>query len=189
FGKGKSYMGGAGRALDLIVGGWQTNWTFNWSSGLPWTPSYSQCGQDRDTGPCRPTLRGTFDPSPGSFDPINHQVVFFTPVPTLAAPGDIAGPFQRPQPGTFGGVARNKLTGPSFFGANMAISKAFKVTERVQAKFRMDAYNVFNHPVYSFNSAAGNHCIDCPGTDAGLIKDIENGTTMRQLQFGLRIEF
>ena len=189
FGKGKDYLGGAGRAADLIVGGWQMNWTLNWSSGLPWTPSYSQCGADKDTGPCRPNLVGSFSPSAGSLDPVKHQVVFFTPSATLASPGATAGAFQRPQPGTFGAVARNKFTGPGFFGANLAVMKNFTVTERVKAQFRVDAFNVFNHPVYGFSSTAGNRCIDCAGTDAGLIKNIEDGTTMRQLQFGLRITF
>jgi len=189
FGKGKDYLGGAGRAADLIVGGWQMNWTLNWSSGLPWTPSYSQCGADKDTGPCRPNLVGSFSPSAGSLDPVKHQVVFFTPSATLASPGATAGAFQRPQPGTFGAVARNKFTGPGFFGANLAVMKNFTVTERVKAQFRVDAFNVFNHPVYGFSSTAGNRCIDCSGTDAGLIKNIEDGTTMRQLQFGLRITF
>jgi len=92
-------------------------------------------------------------------------------------------------PGTFGIVPRNKFTGPSFFGANLAVMKNFAITERVRAQFRVDAFNVFNHPVYGFSSTAGNRCIDCVGTDAGLIKNIEDGTTMRQLQFGLRFSF
>ena len=189
FGKGKTYMGGTGRAADLLVGGWGMNWTLNWSSGLPWTPSYSQCGADKDTGPCRPTLKGSFSPSPGDFDPVLHQVVFFTPTATMVNPGDTSGAFQRPLPGTFGIVPRNKFTGPSFFGANLAVMKNFAITERVRAQFRVDAFNVFNHPVYGFSSTAGNRCIDCVGTDAGLIKNIEDGTTMRQLQFGLRFSF
>jgi carboxypeptidase family protein/TonB-dependent receptor-like protein len=189
FGKGKQFGTNAGRAMDLIIGGWQTNWTLNWSSGLPWTPSYSQCGADRDTGPCRPDLAGSFDPSPGDFDPVLHQVVFFTPVAPLATNGATSGPFGRPQVGTFGNTPRNAFTGPSFFGANMSLMKNFNITERFKGQFRMDAFNVFNHPVYGFSSTAGNRCIDCQGSDAGLIKDIENGTTMRQLQFGLRFTF
>jgi len=70
----------------------------------------------------------------------------------------------------------------------MSLAKGFKVTERVNAQFRMDAYNVFNHPVYGFSSTQGNTCVDCGGT-AGLITGLENGTTMRQLQFGLRLTF
>ena len=56
----------------------------------------------------------------------------------------------------------------------------------------MDAFNVFNHPVYGFSSqdygATGGTNVDGVG-DNGQIKDIEAGTTMRQLQFGLRIGF
>src|SRR5207253_3163816 len=102
----------------------QAKLTKRFSKGLQvishytWTPSYSQCGADKDTGPCRPNLVGSFSPSAGSLDPVKHQVVFFTPSATLASPGATAGAFQRPQPGTFGAVARNKFTGPGFFGAN-----------------------------------------------------------------------
>ena len=70
----------------------------------------------------------------------------------------------------------------------MSLLKNFRVTERVVAQFRMDAFNVFNHPVLGFNSNQGNHCIDCGG-DAGKVTDIEADTTMRQLQFAVRFTF
>ena len=63
-------------------------------------------------------------------------------------------------------------------------------------EFRMDANNIFNHPVLGFNYTQGNTCIDCLQTnpaknisDAGRISDIENNTSMRLLTFGLRISF
>ena len=58
FGKGKRFMGNAGRALDLLIGGFQLNTTTNYSSGLPWSPQYKDCGTDEDTGPCRPIVVG-----------------------------------------------------------------------------------------------------------------------------------
>ena len=39
------------------------------------------------------------------------------------------------------------MRGPHAFYDDMALSKAFTITERVKAEFRFDAYNVFNHPV------------------------------------------
>ena len=54
FGKGKKYLGGAGKAENYLVGGWQLSNTTNWSSGLPWTPSFNNCGTDQDVGVCRP---------------------------------------------------------------------------------------------------------------------------------------
>jgi len=73
----------------------------------------------------------------------------------------------------------------------MSVAKNFAVTEGVKMQFRMDAYNVFNHPIYGFsaNDAGGGTCIDCVGTNNGKITNIENGTTMRQIQFGLRLTF
>jgi hypothetical protein len=74
----------------------------------------------------------------------------------------------------------------------MSIVKNFSFAERFKAEFRMDAFNVFNHPVYGFSSqdygATGGTCIDCGG-NSGQIRDIENGTTMRQLQFAIKLSF
>ena len=74
------------------------------------------------------------------------------------------------------------------------MSKNFAITERYQAQFRFDAYNVFNHPVLGFNSNQGNTCVDCGG-NAGQITDIEGDSSpgspsgMRAIQFGLRFIF
>jgi hypothetical protein len=196
FGKGKAFGGNSGRAADLIIGGWQTNWTVNWSSGLPWTASIGECNEVTDAGPCRPnTSSGSFNVGAGSLDHSGGSpfVQYFTPV---AALGSIAscsqqsptsGPFALPGCGTIGNIGRNTFHGPRFFGADASVMKNFRVTERVIAQFRMDAFNVFNHPVLGFSSAQGNTCIDCSG--AGKITDIEQGTTMRQLQFALRLTF
>ena len=68
------------------------------------------------------------------------------------------------------------------------------VTERMKIQLRLEAYNVFNHPVLGFNLAQGNTCVDCTG-NAGQITNIEADASpnapngMRQLQFGLRFSF
>jgi hypothetical protein len=57
----------------------------------------------------------------------------------------------------------------------------------------MDAFNVFNHPVYAFSANNGaSTCIDCTnGTNGtnGFITSLEGGSTMRELQFALRFDF
>jgi hypothetical protein len=54
----------------------------------------------------------------------------------------------------------------------------------------MDAFNVFNHPVYAFSANNGaTTCIDCTGGTNGDITALENGSTMRELQFALRFDF
>jgi len=183
FGRGKMYLGGVNKAADYIIGGWQISNTSNWSSGLPFTPSTAECGPEQDVGVCRPNKgSGSFAVGAGNFDPINHQVTYFTPLTSLT------GPYTDPGKGALGNVARNSLHGPRLFTDDMAIFKSFGITERVKGQFRMDAYNVFNHPVYGFNSAQGNTCIDCGG-NAGKITSLEQDTQMRQLQFGLKFTF
>ena len=202
FGKGKMFGSGVGRAMDLVIGGWQLNSTSNWSSGLPWTPSYGECGQVADAGPCRPNKNGSFKVGAGSFDAVNHDVVYFTPIsgaltitgqPTgtdFCAVAPPSGPgFARPACGNIGNIGRNSFHGPRLFTSDLSVLKNFRVTERVTAQFRMDAFNVFNHPVLGFDSnEGGGRCIDCGGNN-GKITGIEADTTMRQLQFAVRFTF
>jgi outer membrane receptor protein involved in Fe transport len=210
FGKGKPFAGNSGRLEDLLIGGWQITGTTNWSGGLPWTPSFSNCGQVNDVGLCRPDKNtGSFHVGAGKFDPVNHVVPFFTPIPTLAYnPADLAvgvdtctlarpaGPgWKMPGCGALGNAGLLSLRGPRAFFADAAVMKNFSVTERVKMQFRMDAFNVFNHPVLGFNSnqTGSGACIDCAGN--GNITDIEadsspgSTTGMRQLEFALKLSF
>jgi hypothetical protein len=209
FGKGKTFAGSAGRAEDLIIGGWQISGTTNWSGGLPWTPSFSNCGQVNDLGLCRPNKNGGFHVGAGKFNPITHTVPYFTPIPTMAyAASDLAlgtdtcslsrpsGPgFSMPGCGELGNIGFDSFRGPRAFFADAAVMKNFAITERVKAQFRMDVFNVFNHPVLGFNGNQGGsgQCIDCGGN--GNITDIEadsspgSTTGMRQIEFALKFSF
>jgi hypothetical protein len=187
FGKGKKYMSGANTLTDYAIGGWRLTSITNWSGGLPWTPSYKDCGLDQDVDVCRP------DRASGSF-PLgvkrdsNGFLTWFTPIPELATNGATGGMFARPAAGTLGNIGYDSFRGPHLFTSNLSLAKNFRITERYKAEFRMDANNIFNHPVMGFSYTQGNTCIDCGG-DAGRITNIENNTSMRLLTFGLRFSF
>ena len=87
--RAKSFAGNAGRVEDLIIGGWQISGTTNWSGGLPWTPSFNNCGNEEDVGVCRPDIgSGSFHTGSGiSSTSGRGQPVpsFFTPVPDITA--------------------------------------------------------------------------------------------------------
>jgi hypothetical protein len=200
FGKGKSFRGNANRAEDLLIGGWQITGTTNWSSGLPWTATSAECGGEQDVNVCRPSKgSGSF---PLGVGPLVHPASgnpyrqFFTPLASLT------GPFTDPGKGNLGNIGYDSLFGPRAFFADAAIMKNFAITERVKAQFRMDAFNVFNHPVMGFsnNQTPNNaNCVDCVasggGAGPGRISDIEadsspgSTTGMRQLEFALKIMF
>jgi len=198
-------MGGSSNALDYVVGGWQLSNTTNWSSGLPWTASIGECGAVSDTGPCRPDkVAGSFHVgTSGGIDPVKHNLTYFTPVPTLLDPNTLpvgtdvcalaqpkSGPFALPGCGTLGNFGRNTFHGPSGFYSDLSIVKKFKIYERLSAQFRTDFFNLFNHPVYAFSANnGGNTCVDCQGGNNGKITNIEDGTSMRQIQFAVRFDF
>lgn len=187
FGRDKKFLSGGG-PLDYVVGGWQFSNTTNWSSGLPWTPSFGECGTQQDVGVCRPSHgTGSFHTGVGKLDPVAHTITFFTPVSDITAN---AGPFANPGVGNLGNIGRNSFSGPSGFYDDMSISKRFHIYERLAAQFRMDAFNIFNHPVYAFSANNGaNGCIDCQGGNNGKITGLEGGTSMRALQFAVRLDF
>ena len=192
FGKGKMFLGNAGRAENYLVGGWQITNTTNWSSGLPWTPTTNECGGEQDVSICRPNKgSGSFHMGPGSLQQRSAggpYVQYFTPLTSLG------GPFTDAGNGNLGNAGYNSLRGPAGFYSDLSVTKDIPFTERFKAQFRMDAFNIFNHPVYAFSGNNGaNACIDCQNTavnsNNGRITDIEAGTTMRELQFALRFTF
>jgi hypothetical protein len=182
-GKGKHFMGNVSRGVDMVLGGWQWNATMVIGSGLPFSPSYGECNSDRDTGPCRPNLSGSFPMGSGGFNNQTRQVIYFTPVAALATNGAVSGPFSRPQIATFGNIHRNQFTGPGEFLSDMSIFKNFTITEQVKAQFQAEFFNVFNHPIY----ANPNSCVDCSGN--GIINSLEANSQMRQFQVGFRVTF
>jgi hypothetical protein len=203
-GRGKRYMTDSGRAMDLVVGGWQVTNTLTYGTGLPFTPSIGECGTIEDAGPCRPNVAGGNEIHTGVTNTSSGKF-WFTPVAPLAytlTPAQAgldsctfarptSGFFSLPGCGQIGNAGFDSLRGPHAFYDDMALSKNFTITERVKAQFRFDAYNVFNHPVLA---VPGNTCIDCGGS-AGQITDIEADSApgspvgMRQLQFGVRVTF
>jgi hypothetical protein len=130
---------------------------------------------------------------------IDGVLTYFTPVAALATNGATSGPFSRPDVGTFGNIHRNAFTGPGKFQTDMSLFKNFAITERVKAQFQALFFNVFNHPVYGFNSSQSGSglCIDCGGvanggtvaSGNGVINSTESDVPMRQFQLGVRVTF
>ncbi len=182
FGKNRKYLGSASRALDLLVGGWEINGVTTWESGLPFTPSYNECGQDIDNGPCRPDKVASASVS----NPNQFQWFKTTGGVALDVPGttnNTVGPWRRPAIETFGNVGRNTFRGPKFFNGDISLLKNFQITEKVKGQFRAESFNFWNH----VNLDNPDGCVDC-GT-GGQIFGIVAGAAMRTWQFGLRFDF
>jgi hypothetical protein len=185
-GRGQQFGSGLPGWANEVIGGLALNANLHLASGLPYTPSYGECGSDRDNGPCRPNLLHPQTMSAGSLNTATHSATLFTPVAPLTANGQISGPYQRPRIEQFGNLPYNGFWGPGLFTTDLALSKVFNLYESVSMKLEVQAQNAFNHANLANPS---NTCIDCAGN--GQINDILGGTFagMRQLQFVARFSF
>jgi hypothetical protein len=193
FGKGKQFLSGVNHATDLLIGGYQISTVLNWSGGLPYTLGFSTFGPNLDcnhnvggtSAPCRPNASGRLQTSLTGYQPSGTGVgsrTFWTAQPTSG------GMFSFPGLDMIGNAGLNNYNGPGFFSDDSAISKTFNIWESVNALFRMDAFNVFNHinagnP--SNSDIFGNGPIN--GEAAGCVPNGDCGP--RQLEFSARIQF
>jgi len=193
FGRNRHFLKNASRPVDALLGGWQLSGVWLWQSGIPFTPSYLDCGKDEDTGPCRANLVGSASISnPGA------QAWFATATPGTSGNGCLAtatataelntngctrGPWSRPAAGSFGNVARNSFFGPRAFNMDASLSKDFAFNERFKAQFVAGLFNAFNH----VNLGQPTATVDSP--TAGQIFAIGPLTQMRKWQLGLRLHY
>jgi hypothetical protein len=107
----------------------------------------------------------------------------------------------------FGNLGRNALLGPDFKNMDFSIIKDTRITERVRFNFRVDFYNLFNHPNFAnpympafFADAAPNGFDVRSGrgigflpivatSDTGLGNPILGGGGPRSMQIALKVLF
>lgn len=166
FGRGKRFLAKTSGVANHIVGGWSFNGITIVESGLPISPALANNAPLNSTFLLRPDIVG----NPEVSNPSRN--LWFNPA-AFVVPGQY-------RQGTTG---RNILRGPSFFEANWALSKLFQATERTRLEFRWEVYNAFN----TTNLANPTVTVDSPA--AGKIFGLIAGSTMRQMQFGLRLSF
>ncbi len=162
FGAGQRFQTG-NRVTDAIVGGWQINSIATFTSGTPFTVSYS--GDVANTGN-------------------NYQGVNVVGNPRLGNPTRFkwinTAAFQAPAQYTYGDVGRNTLRSNWYRDVDLSVFRRFSI-ERVQVEFRAEAFNFTNTPVW----AAPNGTLN--GATFGQV--LTTASTQRELQLALKISF
>ncbi|MGI8917323.1 MAG: TonB-dependent receptor domain-containing protein [Pyrinomonadaceae bacterium] len=170
FGKGKRYFADNGWASTLLSG-WQSFGVITWQSGRPFTVALLSEIDNSGTGRSilgfgandRPNLVG--DPHLGS--------------PSTGSWFNTAA-FAFPAPGTFGNAGRNIIDGPGYQSVNASLVKNTNLTERVNLQFRVEAFNLFNHPNFNLPD----NFLGSP-----TFGQITSARDPRHLQFGLKLLF
>lgn len=144
-GRGRQFLPNANRAVDLVLGGWQTSAIVTLRSGL-W--SSAVLGVDN---------ANVGDVS-GS-QTANRIGPQFTSGDRTRAQWFNTAAYVFPTFGTLGDTRRNSLKGPEYKNVDFSLMKNFPIYESLHLQFRSDFFNLFNHtnfgnPVTNLSSGA-----------------------------------
>jgi len=194
-GKGKRWA--LSGPANWVFGNWQMNYIMQARSGAPYNLTVAgDVANLRGSAPnignyARPNLVG---------DPFTAGPVTANPDPlcgrTISQGGrapDVIGnsanwinacAFSVPA-GSFGNLGRNAFRGPAVFNMDVSMFKSFPLTKEGWAvQLRFEGFNAFN--IQNWDVPSGT---TIGASNAGQITSLAAGTTPRQLQFGVRLQF
>ena len=148
FGRGKAFLGNAGRSADLLVGGWNVTGITLLHSGLWMTPYYPSTvydasgtfPSDRSVSQQRPDCSS---PSGGYLsNPTTAAFFSVSPYTVPAHPVDASGTAE--PIGRFGNCGVGILQGPGTATFSMSAGKTFHLSERFGIRYEAEFSNLFN---------------------------------------------
>jgi Carboxypeptidase regulatory-like domain len=176
------------RKDSRLVGGWQAGSILQVQSGNPFTIIVGNNN-----------FPGTFTVRPNQLGQVNTvntilpngNVQWFT-APTCAATVT-SGCVLQSAGNVFGTMSRNAVVGPGFLNLDLSAIKRTKITERIGTEFRVEAFNILNHPNFAQPITPG---FIGASTTAGTFGQLTatrfptgDAGSSRQLQFALKVVF
>jgi hypothetical protein len=172
FGQGKRWSA-SNSIVSKFVSGWSISSLYTWQSGIPFSivsnrGTLNRAGRSTgkntavallSEGQIRNQL-GVFQPTSG---PFAGQVLTINPALIDPATGLGVGAdgatcntsafsgqaFCNPEPGQLGNLGRNSFNGPWFFNWDFAVIKMTPLTEGLKLEYRVEFFNLPNHPTFS----------------------------------------
>lgn len=165
FGRGRSYLSSAPRAVDLLLGGWTVSVIQTLQSGFYTSAITTQNTANIEAGTLFPDVVGQLA-LPNGERTVNRW--FNTSA------------FAQPAQYRFGTAGRNIIEGPGLKTTDFGIHKSFTIHEQHRIQFRFEAFNGFNN--VNFALPQNNFAAADFGTIAA------TGAS-RELQFGMKYIF
>ncbi|MFC5865230.1 carboxypeptidase regulatory-like domain-containing protein [Acidicapsa dinghuensis] len=178
FGRGKAMLQTGPAAW--VLGNWRTSGVYTFYSGHPFQANWGSESSLLDA-------YGFATAVPNQVANISYpkkQLCWFYDAANSGCSAYASGrstPYADPGKYTIGNVGRNTLVGPETQLFDFDLVKSFPFTERVNAEFRWEVFNAFNHPV--FGQPSGNASSSSVGQITTLSAD------PRVMQFAARISF
>jgi hypothetical protein len=194
FGKNKKFMSSASGITDKLVGGWSLQWIATLQGGQPITLScVNKSIQSLGCGALftgQPVKTGLFTDGNGKLSWLGNPAAFTDAPACITVDGcDFS---------ALGGVTQ--VPGPGFHRMDFSIFKDFPFNEKRKLQFRMEIFNITNHPNFNAPGFGGNGVVAIPAsTDYTNTSNTtsfgEIGSTRdapydpRQIQFALKFIF
>lgn len=170
FGRGKDFGRNWSRPLDALIGEWQVNGIYTYTTGFPISLTAANNCTGCGIQTLRPNNNGQSAELTGAVSQRLNEY-FNTSV------------FTQPAAFTFGSVGRTlpDVRNPSSYNLDFSLFKSFKPIERFTAEFRAEAYNLLNQVIFGGPGTAIN------SNTFGVIST--QGNSPRTIQFGLKLLF
>lgn len=174
-GHGRMLLSNSSPWIEGVLGGWQLNGIFNFSTGRPMLITTNRFDLSQ-TVASNPNFNGTFN-NLGTVYKGANQVTFLTPQEAAA--------FTNPAAGSAGSLANYFFHGPGFSSIDVSLFKKFplKFSESAQLQFRAEFFNLLNHP--SFQSPPATSL----NIDSGSFGVLTSAYSPRIGQFALKLTF
>jgi hypothetical protein len=176
-GKGRRFLN-SNSYLDAVIGGWQTSATMLVHGGQPYTVVTANNNSAADNPNAGGSDNASQFPNLIGNPHLSH--------PTIQNWYNVAA-FAQPVPGTFGDEGRNTLVGPDLSEVDFSLGKNFSLKEGIGLQFRIDGYNIFNHPSFAIPNTGVAFASDGTPTSSSTITSTTIGP--RAFQLNARISF
>jgi Carboxypeptidase regulatory-like domain len=136
-----SHFHSLNRMAGAVVNNWEIGPLLRITDGAPFTVTDGIDVSGTDVGNDRPAYSGS-----GAYTQNNiaQNQTFIN-----------QSPFSYAANGAYGNLGRNTFRGPMYSDIDAEVSRFFPITERAKLDFRIEAFNVLNHPSFS-NPGSGN---------------------------------
>jgi hypothetical protein len=189
-GRGKTYMGDSSHWLNEAIGGWSISGLPSYRTGTALT-AYSDAYLSSFDNADPAIFTGNKNDVKVNVNTDHTSNIVYSFAGGATGASKALADFRGPIGIEYG--QRNMLRGPGAFFLDAGLAKTFPIVQdKLNLKFRADAFNLFNHPAFRGSSRLN---IVTNASAFGQITDTTNpsaddtGSPARVAQFSLRLEF
>ncbi len=174
FGKGKSFLSGGGWTNEL-AGNWTAQWVLTMESGQPVT---IPCTITTAAGEgCYALLSGSATSGAQTVSHYWNAAAFANPTPATSTGQTDYTPL---------GGAPSQVVGPGLGRLDFSLHKTLRTSDNTHVEFRIEAFNVTNHPNFALPSVLN---FSDPANFGQISSTVDAPNDARQIQLAVRFYF